>query len=102
MNKKLGFSTRISNVVPEKFIHSDPVRVAQILKNLLSNAFKFTEKGNVSLEIENPSDNIQFFDKNLTTEKTIAFKVTDTGIGLPAEKQKIIFEAFQQADSKYE
>jgi CheY-like chemotaxis protein/HAMP domain-containing protein len=96
--KKLGFSTRVSDEVPE-IIHSDPVRVAQILKNLLSNAFKFTKKGNVSLEVAKPFNGVPFFDKNLTTEKTIAFKVTDTGIGLPAEKQKIIFEAFKQADS---
>ncbi|MCP4266701.1 MAG: HAMP domain-containing protein, partial [Candidatus Brocadiaceae bacterium] len=97
--KKLEFSTRISEKAPE-IIHSDPVRVAQILKNFLSNAFKFTEKGTISLEIEKPFNGIQFFDKELTKDKTIAFKVTDTGIGLPAEKQKVIFEAFQQADSR--
>ncbi len=97
--KKFGFAARISDEVPE-IIHSDPVRVAQILKNLLSNAFKFTEKGNVSLSIEKPFNGIPFFNKNLTTDKTIAFKVTDTGIGLPVEKQKIIFDAFQQADSR--
>ena len=96
--RRFGFFTKISDEVPG-IIHSDPTRVAQILKNLLSNAFKFTEKGNVSLEIEKPSNNVQFFDKNLTTDKMIAFKVTDTGIGLSVEKQKIIFEAFQQADS---
>jgi CheY-like chemotaxis protein/signal transduction histidine kinase len=81
-------------------IATDSKRLQQILKNLLSNAFKFTSQGGVRLRIgsvgsEWSGDNPilrQSFD-------VIAFEVTDTGIGIPAEKQRLIFEAFQQADA---
>ncbi|MDP5200631.1 response regulator [Flavobacterium sp. DG2-3] len=69
-------------------IKTDKMRLEQILKNLISNAIKFTEKGTVSLEIKVNSDN----------DKEICFIVKDTGIGIPLEKQPLIFEAFQQAD----
>lgn len=68
-------------------IDTDKMRLEQVLKNLLSNAIKFTAKGKVSLTI-----------KKDDSGKFIQFKVTDTGIGIPAEKQALIFEAFQQAD----
>ncbi len=95
----LAFSVTSSENTPEMII-SDSTRVAQILKNLLSNAFKFTSKGEVSLTVEKPMNGVQFTNNSLTTERTIAFKVSDTGIGLSEEKQKIIFDAFQQADSR--
>ena len=63
----------------------------QILKNLLSNAFKFTDKGSVALQIG-------LEEGRGRGAQRIAFSVTDTGIGIPANKQKLIFEAFQQAD----
>jgi len=69
-------------------IKTDRMRLEQILKNLVSNAIKFTSKGTVSLEIA----------KHPTDEKIICFIVKDTGIGIPREKQPLIFEAFQQAD----
>ncbi|MBO9585082.1 MAG: response regulator [Flavobacterium sp.] len=69
-------------------IKTDKMRLEQILKNLISNAIKFTEKGTVSLEIKVNDDN----------NKIICFIVKDTGIGIPLEKQPLIFEAFQQAD----
>lgn len=69
-------------------IKTDKMRLEQILKNLISNAIKFTEKGTVSLEIKVDTDD----------DKIICFIVKDTGIGIPAEKQPLIFEAFQQAD----
>ena len=97
--KGLGFSVTISDNVPE-MINSDSTRAAQILKNLLSNAFKFTAKGEISLNVEKPSNGLQPVNDSLTLDKTIAFKISDTGIGLSEDKQKIIFEAFQQADSK--
>ncbi|HWV67877.1 response regulator [Chitinophaga sp.] len=68
-------------------IETDQVRLEQILKNLLSNALKFTAKGFVRLEVLEGE-----------TLQTIRFAVKDTGIGIPAEKQQVIFEAFQQAD----
>lgn len=69
-------------------IKTDKMRLEQILKNLISNAIKFTEKGTVSLEIKVSTDN----------DKIICFIVKDTGIGIPLAKQPLIFEAFQQAD----
>ncbi|CAA9197807.1 Sensor histidine kinase RcsC [Flavobacterium bizetiae] len=69
-------------------IKTDKMRLEQILKNLISNAIKFTEKGKVTLEIKISTDD----------DKIICFIVKDTGIGIPLEKQPLIFEAFQQAD----
>jgi len=69
-------------------IKTDKMRLEQILKNLISNAIKFTEKGSVSVEIKTNEDD----------DKVICFIVKDTGIGIPLEKQPLIFEAFQQAD----
>ena len=69
-------------------IKTDKMRLEQILKNLISNAIKFTEKGKVTLEIKINTDD----------DKIICFIVKDTGIGIPLGKQPLIFEAFQQAD----
>ncbi|MES2063327.1 MAG: response regulator [Bacteroidota bacterium] len=85
-NKKINYSTNFSGVPPT--IYTDKVRVEQVIKNLLSNAFKFTpEGGTISINaVAGP------------VAETISFKIKDSGIGIPAEKQRIIFEAFQQAD----
>lgn len=77
----------IDQQVPSQ-IETDKLRLEQILKNLLSNALKFTSKGSVNLSITSLKDNHAF----------ISFTVKDTGIGIPKEKQELIFEAFQQAD----
>lgn len=77
---------------------SDSQRLEQILKNLLSNAFKFTEQGSVTLNILKPRQGTKFRSSQLTPASTIGFSVTDTGIGIPIEKQQAIFEAFQQQD----
>lgn len=79
-------------------IETDPQRVKQIIKNLLSNAFKFTSQGKVSLTVERPAAQIDLSRNGLNPSQVIAISVTDTGIGMTAEQQKIIFEAFQQAD----
>ncbi len=81
-------------------IDTDSQRLNQILKNLLSNSFKFTEKGEVKLRIFEPAKKTW---KSGNTDldnakKVVAFSISDTGIGIPADKQTIIFEAFQQAE----
>jgi signal transduction histidine kinase/DNA-binding response OmpR family regulator/CHASE3 domain sensor protein len=87
--KEVAFTTSIEHSVPE-FISTDILRVEQIVKNLLSNAFKFTDKhGEVKLMLYVPSKG---------NSKMLHIEVTDTGIGIPVEKQQLIFEAFQQAD----
>lgn len=85
--KALPFNIEIdANVQP--VIESDRLRIDQVLRNLLSNALKFTTKGSISLLIKKHSDKPDF----------IIFSVKDTGVGIAEDKQKIIFEAFQQAD----
>ena len=79
---------------------TDSKRLQQVLKNLLSNAFKFTEKGGVKLSVfaadSGWSDEHPVLSKSAAV---VAFEVTDTGIGIPPEKQRIIFDPFQQADA---
>jgi len=80
-------------------IQTDAKRLQQILKNLLSNAFKFTRQGRVTLDIMPAMPDTRFESQNLnSTDSVIAFSVSDTGIGIHPDKQQIIFEAFQQAD----
>ncbi|HWM86706.1 MAG TPA: response regulator, partial [Kofleriaceae bacterium] len=97
-HKKLRFETRVAPELP-RAIFTDSKRLQQVLKNLLSNAFKFTERGHVFLEMGVVTDGWGRDIESLNrAEQVIAFAVTDTGIGIASEKQKIIFEAFQQAD----
>ncbi len=78
---------------------TDVKRLQQILKNLLSNAFKFTHQGNVTLSIEEVVQGWTPDNEDLNrAQQVIAFSVSDTGIGISVDKQQIIFEAFQQAD----
>ncbi|CDZ76852.1 Autoinducer 2 sensor kinase/phosphatase LuxQ [Legionella massiliensis] len=95
-NKDLQFKTNISPNCP-RTIFSDSLRTEQILKNLLSNAFKFTSKGSVTLAIEKASAELMPLQRK-SSEEFFALSVVDTGIGIPEDKQREIFEAFQQAD----
>ncbi|HEV2624113.1 MAG TPA: HAMP domain-containing protein [Xanthobacteraceae bacterium] len=81
-------------------ITTDSKRLQQVLKNLLSNAFKFTAQGGVRLNVAAAPGGWSSYHPILSqTPAVVSFEVTDTGIGIPLEKQKIIFEAFQQADA---
>ncbi len=95
--KGLELTLRLADGLPP-YIRTDRQRVEQILKNLLSNAVKFTEKGKVSVHIAHPADGVVLSREGLVPQKAVAIAVSDTGIGIPKEKQKLIFEAFQQAD----
>lgn len=81
-----GLAFRIETAPDAAEIETDQQRVEQVLKNFLSNAIKFTEKGEVTLSAGREAD------------RRIAFTVRDTGVGIPAEQQQVIFEAFRQAD----
>jgi len=98
-NRQLSFSINLDPNLGRSIV-TDSKRLQQVLKNLLSNAFKFTAEGGVRLDVsaavggwsaEHPILN--------QAPAVVAFEVTDTGIGIPPEKQKLIFEAFQQADA---
>src|SRR5262249_41668786 len=97
-DKGLEFTIDVDSHVPPSIL-TDQKRLQQILKNLLSNAFKFTEKGRVSLQVKTVERRGHFSADSLNTaDSVVAFSVADTGTGIPADKQQIIFEAFQQAD----
>ncbi len=87
--KKLELLAHVSTDVPA-FLVGDPTRLRQLIVNLVGNAIKFTDRGNVEVDAELVA---------ITAEEVhLHFRVSDTGIGIPAEKQQIIFESFSQAD----
>jgi CheY-like chemotaxis protein len=87
--KHLTFDTRVDSAIPDRLI-GDPYRLRQVLMNLLGNAIKFTAQGRVGLLVETEAE--------APDGITLRFSVYDTGIGIPAGQQHIIFEAFRQAD----
>jgi HAMP domain-containing protein/CheY-like chemotaxis protein/signal transduction histidine kinase len=96
--KGLNFALEVAPDAPSP-IYTDGQRLQQVLKNLLSNAFKFTERGGISLTIRRADKGRRFASRSLDrAEEVIAFGVKDTGIGIARDKQQLIFEAFQQAD----
>ncbi|XQQ05465.1 MAG: HAMP domain-containing protein [Leptolyngbya sp. IPPAS B-1204] len=98
IDKKLDFSINVADNLP-RAIYTDPKRLQQVLKNLLANAFKFTEQGGVSLSVSVATQGWSSHHETLNRADTvIAFAVSDTGIGIAPDKQQVIFEAFQQAD----
>jgi signal transduction histidine kinase/DNA-binding response OmpR family regulator/HAMP domain-containing protein len=97
-SKNLRFGIEMDNNLPDT-LETDIQRLNQILKNLLSNAFKFTEKGEVKLRVYEANHNWKQSNPSLDNAKTVvAFEIKDTGIGISKDKQNIIFEAFQQAE----
>ncbi len=97
--KNLPFQVEFSSGLP-RTIRTDPKRLQQILKNLLSNAFKFTSHGQVGVKVQLAPDGWTHGHPALSrAPQVIAFSISDTGIGIAQEKQKLIFEAFQQADA---
>ncbi len=98
-NKHLSFDVEVDSSVG-RMIFTDSKRLQQVLKNLLSNAFKFTSQGGVRLKVSAPVTGWTPNHPILSQPGgVIAFEVQDSGIGIPPEKQRIIFEAFQQADA---
>jgi CheY-like chemotaxis protein len=96
--KHLGFTVELAENLPTA-VMTDTTRLQQVLKNLLSNAFKFTSHGQVSLMISLVTSGWTADHPNLLhADAVLAFSVSDTGVGIPSDKLQLIFEAFQQAD----
>ncbi|MCC5912901.1 MAG: response regulator [Balneolaceae bacterium] len=94
--KGLELILKKKNSAPTRLL-SDKLRIEQILKNLLSNAFKFTEKGKVEIYLYRPNRR-ELKAASLSGEDYAAIRVKDTGVGIPEEKRELIFESFRQAD----
>jgi CheY-like chemotaxis protein/HAMP domain-containing protein len=98
-DKSIHFEIHREAEIAHHKLTSDKQRLEQILRNLLSNAFKFTDKGGtVNLSIRHVEESPSSIKNAATNKGIIAMSVTDTGIGIPQEKLSIIFEAFQQVD----
>ena len=96
--KSLTFDIEIDDGIAPVVV-TDEQRLQQVLKNLLSNAFKFTKRGGVTLRIGTPPADIEYAQESLrNAQAVVAFSVIDTGIGVAPDKLRLIFEAFQQAD----
>jgi HAMP domain-containing protein/CheY-like chemotaxis protein/signal transduction histidine kinase len=96
--KGLDFEINVEPGIPDT-VYTDDQRLQQIIRNLLSNAFKFTHEGSIKMTIAPAPAGTRYFDEGLAeVENVVAFHVRDTGIGIPADKLRLIFEAFQQAD----
>ncbi|MFZ0929768.1 MAG: response regulator, partial [Syntrophobacteraceae bacterium] len=96
--KRIGFKIVLDDTLPES-IRTDRQRLEQVLKNLLSNAVKFTDTGSVTVEFHRPAATVNLSKSGLNRGRAVAISVRDTGIGIPDDKQLLVFEAFQQADS---
>ena len=95
--KALHFTVQLDPALP-KFLRTDEQRLQQVLRNLMSNAVKFTDEGGVALRIRPASAEEVELEALRAAPALVAFEVEDTGVGIPADKLSVIFEAFQQAD----
>lgn len=95
--KGVEFITEITPDAP-KLINSDQQRIEQVIKNLLSNSVKFTKSGHIKIRFFDASNELDIRRNDLQSKETLGISVSDTGIGISEEKQKLIFEAFQQED----
>ena len=96
-DKGLNFDVRVDKAFPKQLI-TDRYRLMQVVKNLLSNAFKFTSSGTVSVDFMPTPEKTVLKAPQLKPGTTCCMKISDTGVGIPKEKMESIFEAFQQAD----
>ncbi|WP_300436852.1 HAMP domain-containing protein [Christiangramia sp.] len=96
-SKKLKFTIQSKPNAPERII-TDGQRLEQIIKNLISNAIKFTEKGSVEVSICKPDEGVDFREITISKSEVLEVSVKDSGIGIPEAKRMMIFEAFQQAE----
>ncbi|MCD6396699.1 MAG: response regulator, partial [Spirochaetaceae bacterium] len=96
-DKGLELKVQLSPNLPST-VFTDQNRMEQILKNLMSNAIKFTNKGSITVDFTQPAQGVNLFRSGLEPENTFAIAISDTGIGIPENKREVIFEAFQQAD----
>jgi signal transduction histidine kinase/CheY-like chemotaxis protein/HAMP domain-containing protein len=95
--KNLELNVNVASTMPS-VIYSDITRLEQVIKNLVSNAIKFTHQGSITVDFSPANPRQAFSRDGIKADDYFALRVTDTGIGIPKEKQMIIFEAFQQAD----
>ncbi|GEN09098.1 Signal transduction histidine kinase [Myxococcus fulvus] len=98
--KRLSFGVVLSGGLPRS-LRTDSMRLRQVLRNLLSNAFKFTDVGRVELRVAPVAKGLFHFESDVLNraEEVLAFSVVDSGIGIPQDKLQRIFEAFQQAEA---
>ena len=95
--KGLALKVERTADLPE-YMETDMQKVQQVIKNLISNAIKFTAQGSITLRIRKETDQKKIKELSIQSEEVIAISVADTGIGIPKDKQGVIFEAFKQAD----
>ncbi len=95
--KGISIQTSFGDNLPDVF-YSDRQRLEQIIKNLISNAIKFTQNGSVTIRIEQPAEKRKVGRMKIAASKSLAISVIDTGVGIAEDKRDIIFEAFRQED----